>query len=275
MKQLITYSFLLIAVSIHAQTDTVHPLQGTWYISMVGASLNDTTIYRVPKGKSAISFGDQLEQTVASSRFYIRAPQPLYIRYENHSSDHKGTILLYQTKKERRKRREPIIVEYLAEKDRLMLIEQESAGISTAGGFYAFDKLTLLTKTYDSLQWNKHILGGWNYTNPSKLFFDLQTGDTCRFTKAGIQEDNQFRFDLNSGSATCKIKENPAKPTVQSNGILDGVYLRDSWFSFRYAIDLSKRELTFLGNFGMSFRIVELTNDSLVLVKQVFQLPSE
>lgn len=271
MKQLITYSFLLIAVFVHAQTDTLHPLKGTWYISLVGVTLNDTSIYHAPKGTSAICFGDLLEQKVASSRYYIRTPQPLYIRYDSDSSANKGTLLLYKTKKERRKRAEPIFVEYLAEKDRLVLIEQETAGISTEGGFYAYDKLTVLTKTNDSLHWNKHILGTWNYTS-SKPFFDLKTGDTCRLIRTGITEEHHLRFDLNSGSSHCQIKENTPKPAVQSNGILDGVYLHDPWLSFSYGIDLPKSELTLIGNSGMSFRIVELTNHSLVLVKQPFHL---
>lgn len=270
MKQLITYLFLFIAVFIHAQTDTLHPIKGTWYISMVGVNLNDTSMYHIPKGKSEISFGDLLEQKIASSRYYIRTPQPLYIRYDRHSSDKKGTLLLYKTKKERRKRVEPVFVEYLAEKDRLILIEQETAGISTEGGFYAYDKLTVLTKSPDSLHWNKHILGTWNSPS-SKSFFDLKTGDTCRFEKGYFQADNQLRFDLNSGLANCKIRENATRPPIQSNGILDGVYIRDPWLSFSYAIDLEKNLLTFRGSIGMSFRIVELTDTSLVLVKQVFQ----
>ncbi|MNY28059.1 hypothetical protein D3C86_1620110 [compost metagenome] len=173
---------------------------------------------------------------------------------------------MYKTKKERRKRVEPLMVRYVLEKNRLILIEQETAGISTEDGFYAYDKLTVLTKIHDSLHWNKHILGAWNYQSP-KSFFDLETGDTCRFTKTDFWADHQLRFDLNSGSANCKIKENTPKPPVQSNGILDGVYLRDPWLSFWYGIDLEKSQLTFRGIFGMSFRIIELTDNSLVLVK--------
>jgi len=263
MKQLITFSFLLIAVLVHTQEK--NPLFGNWYVSMIGINLPDTTIYLAPQAKYEIRLGDMLEQEF-HGRFYIKDPQPFYVHYG------KEALTLYKTEKERRKEGQAVIVPYeLSKKGQLILVESETAGISSDFGLSVYEKFTVLTKIHDSLSWNKYLFGSWNY-QASTPFFDLKTGDTCRFTKAAFSEDNQLRFHMNHGSATCKIGENPAKPAVQSNGVLDGVYLRDPWFSFWYGIDFEKREIAFLGNFGMSFSIIELTDNSLVMVKQFFEL---
>ena|GEM_PF-4511870 len=271
MKQLITYCFLVITVSVHSQNNSKDSLKGTWYVSMIGINLNDTAVYKDPIGKSEIIFGDLMEQKLNHSRFYNRNPEPYYIDYRG-TIDHQGSFSLYKTKKARQKRIESVIVEYILEKDQLILIEPETVGISTEFGLPVYDKLTVLTRIYDSLSWNRHILGAWN-SDSYKPFFNLNSGDTCRFKKAVLQEDNQLRFDLNAAFSTCKIKENSKTLPAQSNSVLDGVYFRYKWFSYKYNIDLEKRQITFLlGSSGMTFKIIELTDDSLVLVKQFFQL---
>jgi hypothetical protein len=276
MKQLITYFFLVISVSIQvqAQNHSKDSLQGTWYISMIGIHQHDTSIYQVPQGKAELIFGDLLEQKFNHTRFYNRNAEPYYIDYRG-TFNHRRVLSLYKTEKARRKRIEPQIVEYLLDKDLFILIEEETAGISSEAGFPVYDKLTVLTRIYDSLSWNKHILGAWNYDS-TKPFFDLKIGDTCRFTKTNFGEKNQLRFDLNAAFSTCKIKENPTKVPIQSNevinGVIDGIYLRDQWISYRYNINLAKTQLTFrLLSSGMTFKIIELTDKSLILVKQEFQ----
>lgn len=274
MKQLVTYCFLVITVSIHAQKNSEDSIKGTWYVSMIGINYDDTSIYQIPKGKAEFIFGDLLEQKFIHARFYKRNAEPYYVTYGT-SMGHQGSFYLYQTKRARRKRMNPLIVEYLLEKDQFILIEPETAGISEQAGFPIYDKLTVLTRIYDSLSWNKLILGAWNY-HSSKPFFDLEIGDTCKFTKTIFQEDNQLRFDLNTAFSTCKIKENPSKAPIQSNevinGVIDGIYLRDPWLSYRYGINLAKNQLVFrLLNSGMTFKIIELTDESLILVKEVFQ----
>lgn len=257
---------------MYAQKNYDATLKGTWYISMLGINLNDTTTYWVPKGKSEISFGDTLTQQLTHPRFYNWNPELFYIDYRG-TLNHQGALHLYKTKKERRKNINSLLLEYILDKDLLILIEEETEGVMDPRGIPIYDKLTVLTRVYDSLSWNKHILGAWNYVNSSNPFFDLKAGDTCRFTKSDFQtEENQLRFDLNTAFPTCKIRENPPKATIQSNkvvnGVIDGVYLRGQWFSYKYSIDLEKSQLTFrLLNSAIIFNIIELRDNSMILVK--------
>lgn len=271
MKQLSCIVVLFVSCFMYAQNNPEPALKGRWYISMVGVNLKDTVIYQAPEGKvELILNSDHLEQ-IFHLRYYINTPDPLYFSFIGNSTIEQGTMLLYQTKKARQKGISPVRILYTTEADKLILAETETSGIASENGLPLYDKLTILTRAYDSLSWSKHLLGSWN-DHFSKSFFDLKPGDTCRLSRTGITSEAKLTFDMNAAVSTCKIKEDPAPDpdtTAHVNGIIDGVYLRSDWRPFRYYISIKNRELTLMsGDSKMTFRILELNDQSLVLVKQ-------